>query len=149
MSDPAMRIRPFQLRDEPAVIELWKRCELTHPWNDPHKDIARKMKVNPEMFLVGEIDEGKGGRIVASVMVGYEGHRGAINYLAVDPDFRRQGFGRALMKEAERLLIAVGCPKINLFARATNAEVIAFYERLGYADMTGEAIALGKRLIED
>jgi ribosomal protein S18 acetylase RimI-like enzyme len=147
MKAPAMRIRPFQLADEPAVVELWKRCELTRPWNDPHKDIARKMKVNPEMFLVGEIDGD--GRIIASVMVGYEGHRGAINYLAVDPDYRRRGLGRMLIDEAERLLKQVGCPKINLFVRSSNASVIAFYESLGYAIMTNEAIGLGKRLIPD
>jgi len=145
-----MTIRPFQPADEAAVIELWKRCELTRPWNDPRKDIARKMKVNPEMFLVGEIDGGDaGGRIIASVMVGYEGHRGAINYLAVDPDYRRCGLGRMLMHEAERLLKQVGCPKINLFVRSSNTNVIAFYESFGYAVMTNEAIGLGKRLIED
>jgi ribosomal protein S18 acetylase RimI-like enzyme len=145
MNEPAMRIRPFRLADEDAVVELWNRCELTRPWNDPHKDIARKMKVNPEMFLVGEID----GKIVASVMVGYEGHRGAINYLAVDPDYRRRGLGRVLMGEAERLLKEAGCPKINLFVRSSNASVIAFYQSLGYAVMSNEAIGLGKRLIPD
>jgi ribosomal protein S18 acetylase RimI-like enzyme len=140
-----MLIRPFRHSDEQAVIDLWRRCELTRPWNDPHKDVARKMQVNPELFLVGEID----GKIVASVMAGYEGHRGAINYLAIDPSVRRQGLGRMLMKEAERLLTEAGCPKINLFVRSSNVDVIAFYERLGYAVMTGEAIGLGKRLIED
>jgi ribosomal protein S18 acetylase RimI-like enzyme len=140
-----MLIRPFRHSNEQAVIDLWRRCELTRPWNDPHKDVARKMKVNPELFLVGEID----GKIVASVMAGYEGHRGAINYLAVDPSVRRQGLGRMLVKEVERLLTEAGCPKINLFVRSSTADVIAFYERLGYTVMTGEAIGLGKRLIED
>jgi ribosomal protein S18 acetylase RimI-like enzyme len=146
MAEPAMSIRPFRLADEATVIELWKRCELTRPWNDPHKDIARKMKVNAELFLVGEID---GGKIIASVMVGYEGHRGTINYLAVDPDYRRRGLGRILMHEAERVLKEVGCPKINLFVRSSNTSVVAFYQSLGYSVMTGEAIGLGKRLIED
>jgi ribosomal protein S18 acetylase RimI-like enzyme len=79
-----MHIRPFELADEPAVIALWEACKLTRPWNDPHKDIARKLAVQPELFLVGAIDE----TVIASVMAGYEGHRGWVNYLAVTPRFR-------------------------------------------------------------
>jgi ribosomal protein S18 acetylase RimI-like enzyme len=84
-------IRPFQLVDEPAVIALWEECRLTRPWNDAHKDIARKLAVQPELFLVGVIDEA----VMASVMAGYEGHRGWVNYLAVAPRFRGQGHARA------------------------------------------------------
>lgn len=80
-------------------------------------------------------------------MVGYEGHRGWINYLAVDPDHQRLGYGRALMAEAERLLRAEGCPKINLQIRATNQGVIEFYRRLGYA--VDEVVSMGKRLEHD
>ncbi len=142
MPDP-LRIRPFQPADEDGVVALWRACELVKPWNNPKKDIARKRQVNPEWFLVGE----QGGRIVATAMVGYEGHRGWINYLAVEPALQRSGLGRALMDEAEKILRAAGCPKINLQVRRGNAAVIAFYERLGFKD--DEVVSLGKRLEHD
>jgi ribosomal protein S18 acetylase RimI-like enzyme len=122
-----MDIRPFTKSDEAAVIRLWERCELTRPWNDPHRDIRRKLAVRPDLFLVGGIS----GEVVGSVMVGYDGHRGWINYLAVDPEFRKRGFGRLLMAEAELRLLREGCPKVNLQVRATNPEAVAFYRRLG------------------
>src|SRR5262245_7976272 len=105
-----MEIRPFAMADEEAAVALWRRCDLTRPWNDPHRDIRRKVRVRPDLFLVAVVD----GAVVGTVMVGYDGHRGWINYLGVDPDHRRRGLGRALMAEAERLLHAEGCPKINL-----------------------------------
>jgi len=74
-----MHIRPFQPGDEQAAVNLWRRCDLIRPWNDPHKDIARKRRVRPDLFLVGTIDN----KVVATVMAGYEGHRGWLNYLAV------------------------------------------------------------------
>jgi ribosomal protein S18 acetylase RimI-like enzyme len=138
-----MEIRPFELADESAVIALWERCGLTRPWNDPHKDIRRKLAVRPDLFLVGVLD----GAVVATAMAGYDGHRGWIYYLAVAPERRRQGLGRAIMAEAERLLRAAGCPKINLQVRSMNQEVIAFYRRLGYA--VDEVVGLGKRLEDD
>lgn len=138
-----MQIRPFQDSDEPAVIDLWERCGLLRPQNDPHRDIRRKREVQRELFLVGLVD----GQIVASVMAGYEGHRGWINYLAVAPEHQRRGFGRAMMAETERLLRKLGCPKINLQVRSTNAAVIAFYRRLGYG--VDDVVSLGKRLEED
>jgi len=138
-----MHIRPFQADDEAAVIALWQRCKLTRPWNDPRKDIARKVGVQRELFLVGV----EAGAIVAAVMAGYDGHRGSVNYLAVDPQHRRRGFGRALMQQIEALLTERGCPKVNLMVRAANADVMAFYRRLGYAP--DEVVALGKRLIPD
>ena len=138
------RIRPYQHpADAEAVIALWRACDLLRPQNDPRKDIARKLRVNPEWFLVGEA----GGRIVGAVMAGYEGHRGWINYLAVDPAHRRGGLGRQLMAEAERVLRAAGCPKINLQVRPDNRDVIAFYERIGFA--VEGAVSLGKRLEKD
>jgi ribosomal protein S18 acetylase RimI-like enzyme len=138
-----MHIRPYQPADQATVIDLWRRCDLVRAWNDPHKDIARKLKVNAEWFLVGEMD----GRIVATVMAGYEGHRGWINYLAVDPAQRRHGLGRMLMKRAEELLRAAGCPKINLQIRSGNEEVIAFYRSLGY--QVDPVNSMGKRLDQD
>lgn len=138
-----MQIRPFQPRDEPAVIALWEQCGLTRPWNDPRKDIARKVAVQPELFLVGLVD----GRIMATVMAGYEGHRGWVNYLAVAPEHRSRGFGQALMAEVERLLLERGCPKVCLLVRTSNTPVLEFYRSLGYAQ--DEAVSLGKRLIDD
>lgn len=138
-----VRIRPFQEADEAQVIALWHDCGLTRPWNDPHKDIARKLQVQRELFLVAE----EGGRVFASAMAGYEGHRGWVNYLAVAPEHRRGGLGARLMQEVEQRLLALGCPKINLQVRSTNAEVLAFYRALGYA--RDDVIGMGKRLIPD
>jgi ribosomal protein S18 acetylase RimI-like enzyme len=137
-----MEILPFRPADEDQVIALWRACGLTRPWNDPHKDIARKLQVQRELFLVAE----EGGAIVASVMAGYEGHRGWVNYLAVDAAHRR-GLGARLMRRVEDLLLERGCPKVSLLVRTSNADVLAFYRALGYAQ--DDAIALGKRLIRD
>ena len=136
-------IRAFQAADEVAVIALWEQCGLTRPWNDPRKDIRRKLALDPDRFLICLT----GDEIVGTIMVGYEGHRGWINYLAVAPDHRRQGHGRALMQEAERRLKASGCPKINLQVRSANQSAIAFYQRLGYA--MDEVVSMGKRLEDD
>ena len=138
-----MDIRRFEHSDEAAVVRLWKECDLVRPWNDPHKDIQRKLTVQPELFLVGLID----GSVVATAMAGFDGHRGWVNYLAVTQQYRRRGLGRALMDRVEGLLKQMGCPKLNMQIRSTNAEVVAFYERLGYAH--DQTISLGKRLIPD
>jgi len=136
-------IRAYRPQDEAAVVQLWLQCNLVIPQNNPRRDIQRKLQVNPEWFLVGIM----GGHIVATCMAGYEGHRGWINYLAVSPHHRRQGIGRKIMEEAERLLSSAGCPKINLQVRETNREVIKFYERIGYTrDLV---VAMGKRLERD
>ena len=137
-------IRPFTSADEAAVIALWQACGLVRPQNDPRKDIARKLKVNPEWFLVAE---GADGRLVGVVMAGYEGHRGWINLLAVEPGRQKQGVGRQLLVEAERVLRAAGCPKINLQVRPENKVAVAFYQRLGF--IVEGAISLGKRLERD
>jgi ribosomal protein S18 acetylase RimI-like enzyme len=137
-----MKIRPYQPADEAAVIALWKECGLVR-WTDPRKDIARKLKVNPEWFLVGEAD----GVVMATCMLGYEGHRAWINLLGVAPRYQRGGYGKALLAEAERLMRAVGCAKINLQVRTSNAGVIAFYQRLGFA--LDEVVSMGKRLLPD
>lgn len=138
-----MDIRPYLEADEAAVVALWQACGLTRPWNDPHKDIARKLTVQRELFLVGELD----GRIVASVMAGYEGHRGWVNYVAVAPELQGRGHGAALMQRVEQEFRARGCPKVSLLVRASNSAVLAFYRRLGYA--VDEAVPLGKRLSAD
>jgi ribosomal protein S18 acetylase RimI-like enzyme len=139
----SMQIRPFKPDDENAVVELWNRCGLLRPWNDPRRDIARKLRVQPEWFLVGTIDE----KIVATVMAGFDGHRGWVNYLAVDPSFQRRGLGRRIMTEAERLLHGFGCPKINLQIRRDNQQAIDFYERIGFSE--DAVVSYGKRLIPD
>src|SRR5262245_32680288 len=138
-----MPIRPYQSADEDAVVSLWHACGLTRPWNDPRKDIARKLQVRPDLFLVGEI----GGAVVATVMAGYEGHRGWVNYLAVSPNHRGRGLGRAIMAQAERLLREAGCPKINLQVRTGNTAALAFYQRIGFA--VDDVVSLGKRLERD
>ena len=138
-----MHIRAYQANDEAAVVELWRICELTRPWNDPHKDIARKLQVQPELFLVGQWQ----GQLIASAMFGYEGHRGWLNYLAVLPEHQRKGHAKALVARGEALLLALGCPKINLQVRSSNDQVLAFYQSLGYSD--DQVVSLGKRLIPD
>ncbi|NUZ05371.1 GNAT family acetyltransferase [Piscinibacter koreensis] len=138
-----MHIRPFLEPDEAAVVALWHACGLTRSWNDPHKDIARKLAVQRELFVVGEL----GGRVVASVMAGFDGHRGWVNYLAVAPEMRGRGHGAALMRWVEAALTARGCPKLNLLVRSSNRTVLDFYRHLGYA--VDEAVPLGKRLIAD
>lgn len=139
----SLRIRPFEARDAAAVIALWQACGLTRPWNDPARDIARKQAVQPELFVVGELAQ----QLVASVMAGYDGHRGWVNYLAVHPDCRRQGLGEALMGHVERELQAMGCAKLNLQVRSDNAAVLDFYRALGY--LQDDVVSMGKRLIVD
>jgi len=138
-----MKIREFADADEEDVVALWSHCGLTRPWNDPRKDIARKKQVQRDLFLVAE----EGGRIVGSVMGGYEGHRGWVNYLAVHESQRRSGLGRALMAEVEARLRALGCPKLNLQVRSENQTALAFYDRLGFR--VDAAVSLGKRLESD
>jgi ribosomal protein S18 acetylase RimI-like enzyme len=139
----ALQVRPFEDSDEAAVIGLWEAAGLTRSWNDPRKDIARKRSVQREWFLVGTHD----GVVIASIMIGYDGHRGWINYLAVAGEHRHRGHARTLMREAERLLKAAGCPKINLQIRTSNASVIAFYQAIGYAQ--DDVVSFGRRLIAD
>ena len=138
-----MQIRPFLDTDEAAVIALWEACGLTRSWNDPRKDIERKRRVQREWFLVGT----QGDAVIASIMIGYDGHRGWINYLAVAPGERLHGHARTLMREAERLLAAVGCPKINLQVRSSNTAVVEFYKRIGYGQ--DDVVSFGRRLIAD
>ncbi|MCC7544624.1 MAG: GNAT family acetyltransferase [Aquabacterium sp.] len=138
-----MQIRPYTPADETAVIDLWQRCELTRPWNDPRKDIARKLTGQPELCVVGV----RQGQIVATAMAGFDGHRGWINYLAVSPEVQKQGLGRQLMAHVEQALTAMGCPKLNLQVRAGNAQALAFYQAIGYGQ--DELVSMGKRLISD
>ena len=124
-------------------MALWRQCDLLRPWNDPRKDIRRKLEVRPDLFLDGVLN----GRIVASVMAGYDGHRGWLSYLGVAPEYQRLGLAQAIVTEAERLLRAAGCPKINLQIRTSNVGVIEFYRRLGYS--TDDVVSMGKRMEHD
>jgi len=136
-------IRQYDVADRDDVIELWRQCGLVVPQNDPRRDIERKLRVNPEWFLVGQLE----GHIIATCMAGYEGHRGWINYLAVAPRYRRRGFAAKLMREAERILRKAGCPKINLQIRTSNSDVIEFYKAIGYS--IDDVVSMGKRLEQD
>lgn len=138
-----MKIRPYEPRDEEAVVALWQACGLVRPWNDPLRDIQRKLTEQPELFLVGV----SGEAVVATAMAGFDGHRGWVYYLAVTPGQRRQSFGRQLMREVERLLLDRGCPKINLQVRMENTQALGFYRSLGYAEE--ERVTFGRRLIAD
>ncbi len=138
-----MKFRTFRESDTAAVVALWARCSLTVPWNDPEKDIARKAAVQPELFIICEKDR----RVIGSVMGGYDGHRGWIYYLAVDPEHRRKKIGTMLVNEVEQRVKAHGCPKINLMVRTGNRKITAFYRTLGYK--TDEVVVLGKRIVPD
>ncbi|MFM7061230.1 MAG: GNAT family acetyltransferase [Actinomycetes bacterium] len=146
-----MEIRTFVTADTDALVALWRRCGLVHPTNDPYRDIDRKVADSPWGLLVatsdGTDDANTSRRIVGSVMVGYDGHRGWINYLACAPDHRRRGVARALMEHARGLLAERGCPKINLQVRTGNDAANSFYESLGYSD--DGVTSFGLRLVHD
>ncbi|MDA3872729.1 MAG: GNAT family acetyltransferase [Kiritimatiellae bacterium] len=138
-----MQIRPFQENDRDAVVAIWHQCGLTRPWNDPNRDISRKVAVQPELFFIGEAEQ----TVIATAMAGYDGHRGSVYYLAVSPEYQGRGFGRQLMHKVEEMLKAMGCPKLNIVVRSSNESVLEFYHHLGYA--VEDVISLGKRLIYD
>jgi len=138
-----MEIRSYRTADEDAVIALWREAGLLRPWNDPQRDIQRKLAQQPELFLVCEDD----GALAGTAMVGYDGHRGWVYYLAVAESQRGRAIGTALMRRAEQLLIERGCPKLNLMVRSSNSGVLKFYESLGYT--RDDAVPLGRRLIPD
>ena len=116
--------------DVDEVIELWQRAGLTRPWNNPGEDIAFAMRAPNSTLLVGRAN----GVVVASVLVGHDGHRGNVYYVAVDPDHERNGFGRAIMAAAENWLRGCGIWKMNLLVRAGNTEAVKFYEALGFEE---------------
>ena len=135
--------RHYRPDDREGLVSLWVDCGLVRPWNNPYRDIDRKLSVDADGLLVLEWET----RLIGSVMIGYEGHRGWVNYLAVHPDFQRQGLGRLLMTKAEAHLVHVGCPKVNLQVRATNLAAIEFYRRIGYS--SDDVVSSGHRLEQD
>ena len=136
-------IRPYLESDLDDVIALWELCDLTRPWNNPEIDVFRKLAQRDQLFLLAVKDD----QLIATVMGGYDGHRGWVNYLAVHPHFQRNGVATALIQQLEKRLIALGCPKLQLLIRQDNIDVQNFYEQLGYEEV--EVICLGKRLITD
>ena len=127
-----------------ALIALWDAAGLLRPWNDPVKDIERALTSAAGAILLGY---GDNGELIASAMFGYDGHRGNVYYLAVDPKVQGKGFGKQILIAVEEALLALDCPKVSLMVRETNLDVIAFYEAAGYRD--NEVRSLGKRLIPD
>jgi ribosomal protein S18 acetylase RimI-like enzyme len=136
-------LRSYLPPDREGLVRLWSVCGLVRPWNDPDRDIDRKLARDPENLLVVEHD----GALVGSVMVGYEGHRGWVNYLAVDPDHQGRGLGRRLMERAEEILGQLGCAKVNLQVRSSNEAAIGFYRRIGYS--VDDSVSMGRRLEVD
>lgn len=136
-------IRTAQADEAEAVIALWTACGLTRPWNDPRADFDRALNTSTATILIS----GVGRSVEGSVMVGFDGHRGWVYYLAVDPQTRRSGLGRALMAAAQDWLRAQGAPKIQLMVRDDNAEALSFYAALGLEAQP--VVVLGRRLDED
>ena len=137
------KFRKFRKTDAEAVIKLWKKCKLIVPWNDPFKDINRKLSIKDNLFIIGEMNK----HIIASAMAGYDGHRGYIYYLAVLPEYQKKGIGSSLLSIVEKKLLHLGCPKINLFVRNTNIKVKTFYRINNYEFQDSQIY--GKRLIKD
>jgi ribosomal protein S18 acetylase RimI-like enzyme len=126
----AITVGPIADADIPAVIAMWQACELTRPWNDPAADIALARQSPNATVLVGRDRE----TIVATAMVGHDGHRGWVYYVAVDPGRRQQGFGRAIMEAAEAWLRQADIAKVQLMVRPENKSVQAFYQTIGYGE---------------
>lgn len=133
-------IRSAQASDAEAVIVLWTACGLTRPWNDPRADFDLALTTPTSTVLIA----GEGSSLGGAVMVGFDGHRGWVYYLAVDPKARRVGLGRALMQAAEDWLRGLGAPKIQLMVRDDNAEALSFYAALGLEPQP--VVVLGRRL---
>jgi len=123
-----------------AVIDLWKKCDLIVPQNDPVEDIQKKLEFQPQLFLIALLD----GQLIGSIMVGYEGHRGWLNYLAISPNYQKQGYGKKLVFKAIDELKKFDCLKVNVQIRKNNSSAIEFYKHLGFKD--DNVIGLGIRL---
>jgi len=136
----AFEIVRYRRKFQDAVVGLWRKCNLIVPQNDPVEDIKRKLDFQPDLFFVGLLD----GRLIGSIMVGYEGHRGWMNYLAVTPEYQRRGYGGKLVQKAIDELKRIRCLKLNLQVRRNNTSVIDFYKHLGFKE--DDVVNLGKRL---
>jgi ribosomal protein S18 acetylase RimI-like enzyme len=136
----AVEIGALSVAEIEAAVALWEEAGLLRPWNDPLADIRLALAGPSSTVLAARA----GGRLAATVMVGWDGHRGWIYYLAVAREFRRRGIGASMMKAAEAWLVARGAPKLNLMVRAENAAIVGFYESLGYR--RGDVIVLQRAL---
>ncbi|MDO8150703.1 GNAT family acetyltransferase [Isoptericola sp. b408] len=135
-----MRVTEIGDDDVEGVVGLWRACDLTRPWNDPYRDIA-DARAHPAATVLVARD---GDVVVGSVLAGYEGHRGWLYYVAVDPDRRTTGLGRTVVEAAETWLRRAGARKVRLMVRSANTAVLGFYEHLGYVDQ--ETRVLGRTL---
>ena len=133
-------LRPARPDDREAVVALWEEAGLTRPWNDPRADFDLALATTSSAILLAEHD----GALAGSVMVGFDGHRGWVYYLASAPSLRRQGIGRALMQAAEEWLSVAASPKIQLMVRGDNVAARGFYDALGFE--LQDVVTLGKRL---
>jgi ribosomal protein S18 acetylase RimI-like enzyme len=138
MTNHALTVRPIAEGKEDAVIALWQACGLTRPWNDPAADIAFARGKAGSEVLVGLAE----GRIVASAMVGHDGHRGAMYYVSVEPGLRGRGFGQQILAAAEAWLRERGVWKVNLLVRKGNEPVLGFYAEQGY--VLGSSVQIEK-----
>ena len=138
--NPAMEIRPASHADRDRVIALWTSAGLTRPWNDPAQDFERASSGPSSVILAGDA----GDELVATAMIGHDGHRGWVYYVAVREDVRGRGYGTAIMRAAEDWLRDRGIPKVQLMVRDDNAAAAGFYEALGYEPAAVRV--LGRRL---
>ena len=135
---PGLNVRPFQTSDASSVIEIWRTClPSSHPWNEPVSVICSKQNRADELFFVGERE----GKLIATVMAGYDGVRGWIYSLAVVEDYRNRGYGRQMLRFAEKSLLARGCRKVGLQVRESNLATIGFYERCGFQQENRASLA--------
>ena len=139
----SFHIHIYQSDEQAQMLDLWRQCGLIVPWNNPLADIERKLADSPELFFSGRIDN----KLVASCMAGYDGHRGWIYFLAVQPSQQRAGLAARMVGHAETKLLELGCPKIDLMVRDSNTEVRAFYQSIGY--QLDPVCVLSKRLLQD
>ena len=135
-----IRIVRYDQRYQAAIVNLWQECNLVVPQNDPIEDIQKKLDFQPDLFLIALRD----GQLIGSVMVGYEGHRGWLNYLAVSPKHQKRGYGRKLVDKAIMELRKLDCLKVNIQVRNSNRSAIEFYKHLGFQD--DNVVSLGMRL---
>jgi ribosomal protein S18 acetylase RimI-like enzyme len=129
--DQHIKIRDYAKEDRKSVLQLWKECELTHPREEPAKDISRRLKAGPDLLLVGSIDD----KVVATCMGRCDGNRGWVDYLCVSPSFQRKGTARQLLNATEDRLRKQGCLEINLLIDPENSAAIEFSQRAGYQSM--------------
>ena len=141
MTDHELTVRPYRSDDRDEIVALWLSVFAGDPpWSDPHDVIERKQSVQADLFFVGILDD----RVAGTVLAGFDGVRGWVHHLAVVPELRRRGIAGLLMDRAEESLLALGCPKLNLQVRRSNADVAAFYESREYA--VDDVISFGKPL---